>query len=246
MRHGGGGRQFRGSEVILHVYDLSPVNRYSYEFGFGAFHTGVEVLGTEYTYGGHEASSSGVFTHTPKSAPSAAYRMSISMGDTSMSAADVRAEVASLGDFFRGDHYHLILRNCNHFSDALVERLTNRRIPRWCNRLAYMGSWVRCLLPKRFGVSHPDSNAVQSSHSSLYARSGASSFQPFVGKGLVLAQEMTQLSSGSAHRGGVGERAGGEEGEIDRRALLAAAAMARFQNASGEASGERAGGEEWA
>lgn len=51
---GGGGRQFRGAEVIVHVYDLSPVNDYSYDFGVGAFHSGVEVMGTEYTYGGHE------------------------------------------------------------------------------------------------------------------------------------------------------------------------------------------------
>ena len=44
-----------------------------------------------------------------------------------MSASDIRAEVASLGEYFRGDHYHLVLRNCNHFSDALVERLTQPR-----------------------------------------------------------------------------------------------------------------------
>ena len=58
-------------------------------------------------------------------------RTSISMGETSMSASDVRAEIASLGDYFRGNQYHLIMRNCNHFSDALCERLTNRRIPGW-------------------------------------------------------------------------------------------------------------------
>ena len=71
---GGGGRAFRGAEVLLHVYDLSPANQYSYEFGVGAFHSGVEVSGTEYTYGGHERASSGIFTHSPKSVPNAAYR----------------------------------------------------------------------------------------------------------------------------------------------------------------------------
>jgi len=53
------------------------------------------------------------------------------MGETSLSASDVRAEIASLGEYFRGNQYHLIMRNCNHFSDALCERLTNRRIPGW-------------------------------------------------------------------------------------------------------------------
>ena len=78
---GGGGRRFRGSEVLVHVYDLTPMNQYIWDFGVGAFHSGVEVQGTEYTYGGHQSSSSGVFTHSPKAAPSAAYRTSISMGE---------------------------------------------------------------------------------------------------------------------------------------------------------------------
>lgn len=91
---GGGGRAYRGAEVVLHVYDLSPLNNFSFEFGVGAFHSGVEVLGTEYTFGAHQSASSGIFTHTPKAAPAAAFRTAISMGETSMSAADVRAEVA--------------------------------------------------------------------------------------------------------------------------------------------------------
>jgi deubiquitinase DESI2 len=60
------GRSFRGANVIINVYDLSQVNAYSYEFGVGAFHSGVEVMGTEYTFGGHESSSSGIFTHAAR------------------------------------------------------------------------------------------------------------------------------------------------------------------------------------
>jgi hypothetical protein len=140
-----------------------------------------------------------------------------------MSASDIRAEVASLGDYFRGDHYHLVLRNCNHFADALVERLTHRRLPAWCNRLAYMGSWVACILPKNLGVSHPDSSDVQSrsSFSSIYARSGAASFQPFAGKGLALRQEMMPVSVSGEEASG---RSAAQEGvmpeaETDRRCM---------------------------
>ena len=32
-----------GAEVTVHVYDLSPVNLYSYDFGVGVFHSGIEV-----------------------------------------------------------------------------------------------------------------------------------------------------------------------------------------------------------
>ena len=59
-------RRFRGANVYINVYDLSQVNTYTYDFGVGAFHSGVEVMGTEYTFGGHESSASGIFTHTPR------------------------------------------------------------------------------------------------------------------------------------------------------------------------------------
>eukprot|EP00961_Rhodomonas_salina_P062025 832774-Rhodomonas_salina.2 len=90
---GGAGRKFRGSRVVLNVYDLSPVNSYVYDFGVGAFHSGVEIGGTEYTFGGHESSSSGVFTHAPKQAPNAQFRISIDMGETDKSNTDISAEV---------------------------------------------------------------------------------------------------------------------------------------------------------
>ena len=59
-------RSFRGSNVMVNIYDLNPMNKYMYEFGIGAFHSGVEIGGTEYTFGGHENSTSGIFTHSPR------------------------------------------------------------------------------------------------------------------------------------------------------------------------------------
>ena len=38
--------------VFLNVYDLSEQNDYLYWCGFGVFHTGVEVFGSEFAYGG--------------------------------------------------------------------------------------------------------------------------------------------------------------------------------------------------
>jgi hypothetical protein len=120
----------------------------------------------------------GIFTHSPKQAPGALFRVSIDMGETSMSSTDVRREVQALGEHFAGTSYHIVLKNCNHFSREFVLRLTGQAIPSWVNRLANMGSLVSCLLPKGMGVHHPESSDVQSQstldryrYSSLAAKS---------------------------------------------------------------------------
>lgn len=57
------------TQVILNVYDLTPLNNYMGWFGFGIFHSGIEVYGMEYGFGAHDFSISGVFEVEPKSCP---------------------------------------------------------------------------------------------------------------------------------------------------------------------------------
>uniref|UniRef100_A0A6T8MXS7 PPPDE domain-containing protein n=1 Tax=Hemiselmis andersenii TaxID=464988 RepID=A0A6T8MXS7_HEMAN len=216
-------RKFRGSSVVINVYDLTPANGYTYDFGVGAFHSGVVISGTEYAFGAHEGSSSGVFTHSPMQAPGAQFRTSIDMGETEMSHQDVQREIAALGEHFRGNAYHLILCNCNHFAAELCLRLTGKRMPGWVNRLAYMGSWVSCLLPKGMGVAHPESSDVQSQSTlAAYKNSGVANFRSFSGQGMSLSapgqESMSHNTSAKLS----------EKSESERRALLAEAAMKRF------------------
>lgn len=44
---------------------------------------------------------------------------------------------------YHGDTYHLISKNCNHFTDDISGRLTGKRLPGWVNRLARLGTYVR-------------------------------------------------------------------------------------------------------
>ena len=56
------------------------------------------------------------------------------------------------GEKYTGLKYHLLLRNCNHFADEFVSKLTGKNIPPWINRLAHIAvsvHWIipACLLP---------------------------------------------------------------------------------------------------
>ncbi|KAI7733995.1 hypothetical protein M8C21_014333 [Ambrosia artemisiifolia] len=134
-------------EVFLNVYDLTPFNSYSIWFGFGVFHTGIEVYGMEYGFGAHDYSISGVFEVEPRSCPGFIYRCSISLGHINMSASEFRELIETMASDYHGDTYHLVCKNCNHFTDDISHRLNCRRIPGWVNRLAKFGSLFSCLLP---------------------------------------------------------------------------------------------------
>lgn len=48
-------------------------------------------------------------------------RQSIHIGYTDFTEEDVRRLVSELGKEFRGDRYHLMNNNCNHFSGAFTK-----------------------------------------------------------------------------------------------------------------------------
>jgi hypothetical protein len=188
-----GGRTRMGTVVILNVYDLSPVNDYLYAMGMGLHHSGVEILGKEYSF----ASGGGVFDSTPKDAPGAKFRESIELGSFDGGQAELSSAISDLREEFGPDRYNLIKRNCNHFANALVWRLLRRTIPGHVNRLANIGQCCSCLLPRKLleespvGPNAGGSGGSSSSGFQVYGRPGdkkneGSSIAAFSGSGQTL------------------------------------------------------------
>ncbi|XP_018841042.1 deSI-like protein At4g17486 isoform X2 [Juglans regia] len=143
----------RETQVLLNVYDLTPLNNYMSWFGFGIFHSGIEVHGREYGFGAHDFPASGVFEVEPRTCPGFVYRCSVPLGRITMLPSEFRVFIENVASEYHGDTYHLISKNCNHFTDDISWRLTAKHIPGWVNRLARLGALCGCLLPESLQVS---------------------------------------------------------------------------------------------
>lgn len=104
------------------------------------------VHGMEYGFGAHEFPTSGVFEVEPRNCPGFTFRKAIPLGSTDMSRAEFRSFMHRLASKYHGDTYHLIAKNCNHFSDEVCLHLTGKSVPGWVNRLARLGNYFFCLL----------------------------------------------------------------------------------------------------
>ena len=185
--------------VYLNVYDLHQANEYLHSVGLGAYHSGVEVGGKEWTFAG--GPGAGIFYHTPREAPGgqATYRESIEMGEITNYVENVARAKAELDPEFGEEDYNILNKNCNHFAEALIYKLTGKNVPGYVNRLAFMGSFFSCLMPRDMQNQAPVNNHEDPSSSSLLNSRGgqpatSSNFQPFQGQGHKLGGTDAKIS----------------------------------------------------
>ncbi|CAO3617206.1 unnamed protein product [Cunninghamella blakesleeana] len=139
--------------VFVNVYDmLEPSFLTSfgyYALGIGIYHSGVEICGKEYCFGGHEYKNiTGVFAVEAKSGPPGlSFKQSISIGYTQLTNDQIHKVIQDISKEYVGTSYNLLTRNCNHFTDDLCVLLTGKHAPSWINRAAKLGTMFPCVIP---------------------------------------------------------------------------------------------------
>lgn len=124
--------------------------------GFGAYHTSIDVNGYCYTYGSGGGIGKTKVTNKHSHVPAnAKFIESISLGQLHLDRRKINECITRLRrSTFTGTSYHLLNRNCNHFTETFATILiignnianesppTLNKYPKWVNRLAKSGTTV--------------------------------------------------------------------------------------------------------
>lgn len=115
--------------------------------GFGIYHSGLQVLGTEYTFAGGDFDGCGVQEQVPKVTPTGStwqFKETIDLGKTHLTDNEVRAVLSGIRASFPARSYNVMAKNCNHFTETLSVRLgVSHAYPAWVNRAAKIGNSFR-------------------------------------------------------------------------------------------------------
>ena len=225
------GRQRAAEPVTLNVYDLSEANSNGlHQIGLGLYHSGLVVHGKEYTF-----SQSGIFSHTPQQAPGVKFRESIVVGQVRMSRAEVDAIVNDMRQDYPGSRYNILACNCNSFSNELCRSLTNDPCPGYVNRLARFGNCFSCCLPDDLTGASPVNDPSHDSngrHLGGRSKSTGRTQNSFAGSGQTLGGGGGGTGGGGGGGSGTGGGSvgadGGGQSAAERRRLMRAAALSRF------------------
>lgn len=87
--------------------------------------------------------------------PAVLFRESIQVGTTQMSPQRVQQVVQEMGETYKGNAYHLLQRNCNHFSNDLCQKLTGQQAPLWVSMMQPCGLVdAHCMFSAFYAVKH--------------------------------------------------------------------------------------------
>jgi len=105
------------------------------------------LLILEYCFGFTEDDDNGVYSIQPRSNQDFVYRCSVDMGELNIDVHQFEHILKKIRSDYAGSSYHIINKNCNHFSEDLCQRVLQKSIPSWVNRLSWLASVFPCLVP---------------------------------------------------------------------------------------------------
>lgn len=127
--------------VMVRVYNLTTAvmarGFNSMLKSFGAFHSGVEVYGREWSFGQTpNVWATGIVEHQPGQNPDHHFRETLVMGYTKLPEEHILDIIDEMRYEWKGCTYDLLSRNCHNFTDAFCVKLGVGHLPAWVNNLA--------------------------------------------------------------------------------------------------------------
>jgi hypothetical protein len=145
--------------VQINIYDLLPPSAFSsllWPLGLSLLHTGVVLLGREYSYGATSVPHTGIFSTPPLTPPpGGTHRLTHLQGFTYLSPKELENVIHEAKKKYPGTEYNLLSNNCNHFTNYMCRTLTGREMPAFINRAARVATMLPCLVPKDWATG-PD------------------------------------------------------------------------------------------
>ncbi|KAK2960996.1 putative deubiquitinase DESI2 [Blattamonas nauphoetae] len=130
--------------VWVNIYTLFVKGRELHlPFGWGVYHSGTEIDGEEWAFGGDRIGT-GVWSQPPgHSWPGTEFKSRHYVGEAHISRAQLRQIIAQMSREYPSQQYHFCHHNCHDFTEDFINRLCGKDhypLPKWLNKLARFGS----------------------------------------------------------------------------------------------------------
>ena len=147
-------RQPKGACVFLNIYHLALSNLTTEQYGFGVFHSGVEVYNEEYSFVGGPDCFHSILKTKPFDVSwmsNGRFQESLYVGRTLLTKSEIHILRTQWSQEQPCSSYDLLQNNCNHFSEGFIRVLTENHhylLPEKITRIVHLGQNLRCCLPE--------------------------------------------------------------------------------------------------
>ena len=137
-----------GQPVYLNIYHLSFINYFVQIFGFGFFHSSIEINEKEFSYSATEDEYSGIFSNLINDS-NLILKEKIYLGNTFYNDNEINEILLLNTPYWLGKSYDPFLKNCNHFTKFLFKLLIEKEniindYPDYVNRITEYGFFFNC------------------------------------------------------------------------------------------------------